>query len=200
MGPASRRTWRTLSDQALVTYCSRGLKPRAEACRIPRSMREHPPGAIAERSGDAPELELLRLLEAHPEYSQRQMSNALGVSLGKAHYLLTGAARQRLGQGAELQPQRAQVALSVCADAERRAPAPEADPFVPGAERARVRPVAGADRRAARRTGGPDDAEERSRLLIATKASHGQEILDLRRRPPGHGGLCDLPAAGGGRL
>jgi EPS-associated MarR family transcriptional regulator len=37
---------------------------------------------------DAPELELLRLLEAHPEYSQRQMSSALGVSLGKAHYLL----------------------------------------------------------------------------------------------------------------
>ncbi len=36
----------------------------------------------------APELELLRLLERHPEYSQRQMSNALGVSLGKAHYLL----------------------------------------------------------------------------------------------------------------
>jgi EPS-associated MarR family transcriptional regulator len=34
------------------------------------------------------ELELLRLLERHPEYSQRQMSSALGVSLGKAHYLL----------------------------------------------------------------------------------------------------------------
>lgn len=37
---------------------------------------------------NAPELELLRLLERHPEYSQRQMSSALGVSLGKAHYLL----------------------------------------------------------------------------------------------------------------
>ena len=37
---------------------------------------------------NAPELDLLRLLERHPEYSQRQMSNALGVSLGKAHYLL----------------------------------------------------------------------------------------------------------------
>ena len=36
----------------------------------------------------ARELELLRLLEQHPEYSQRQMSTALGVSLGKAHYLL----------------------------------------------------------------------------------------------------------------
>ena len=51
-------------------------------------MREHPPGATLNGAADAPELELLRLLEAHPEYSQRQMSNALGVSLGKAHYLL----------------------------------------------------------------------------------------------------------------
>ena len=37
---------------------------------------------------DGPELELLRLLERHPEYSQRQMSAAMGISLGKAHYLL----------------------------------------------------------------------------------------------------------------
>ena len=51
-------------------------------------MREHLPGATQNGAVDAPELELLRLLEAHPEYSQRQMSNALGVSLGKAHYLL----------------------------------------------------------------------------------------------------------------
>ena len=33
-------------------------------------------------------LELLRLLEQHPEYSQRQLAVALGVSLGKTHYLL----------------------------------------------------------------------------------------------------------------
>ena len=33
-------------------------------------------------------LELLRLLEQHPEYSQRQLAGALGVSLGKTHYLL----------------------------------------------------------------------------------------------------------------
>jgi MarR family transcriptional regulator, temperature-dependent positive regulator of motility len=33
-------------------------------------------------------LELLRLLELHPEYSQRQLAAALGVSLGKAHYLV----------------------------------------------------------------------------------------------------------------
>ncbi len=33
-------------------------------------------------------LELLRLLEQHPEYSQRQMAVALGVSVGKTHYVL----------------------------------------------------------------------------------------------------------------
>jgi DNA-binding IclR family transcriptional regulator len=31
---------------------------------------------------------LLRLLEEHPEYSQRQLARELGVSLGKTHYLL----------------------------------------------------------------------------------------------------------------
>ena len=41
-----------------------------------------------EAASGAPDLELLRLLERHPEYSQRQMSSALRVSLGKAHYLL----------------------------------------------------------------------------------------------------------------
>lgn len=30
----------------------------------------------------------MRLLEAHPEYSQRQLSQDLGVSLGRAHDLL----------------------------------------------------------------------------------------------------------------
>ena len=40
-------------------------------------------------------LELLRLLEQHPEYSQRQLSVALGVSLGKTHYLL----KALLGKG-----------------------------------------------------------------------------------------------------
>lgn len=41
------------------------------------------------RDGENPsQLELLRLLEQHPEYSQRQLSNGLGVSLGKTHYLL----------------------------------------------------------------------------------------------------------------
>ena len=45
---------------------------------------------------DAPShLELLRLLEAHPEYSQRQLATALGISLGKTHYLL----KALLGKG-----------------------------------------------------------------------------------------------------
>ena len=40
-------------------------------------------------------LELLRLLEQHPDYSQRQLASALGVSLGKTHYLL----KALLGKG-----------------------------------------------------------------------------------------------------
>ena len=34
------------------------------------------------------EYKALKLLEANPELSQRQLSSALGVSLGKAHYVL----------------------------------------------------------------------------------------------------------------
>jgi EPS-associated MarR family transcriptional regulator len=33
-------------------------------------------------------LQLLRLLEEHPECSQRELSRLMGVSLGKTHYLL----------------------------------------------------------------------------------------------------------------
>lgn len=33
-------------------------------------------------------LELLRLIEQHPEYSQRQLSVSLGISLGKTHYVM----------------------------------------------------------------------------------------------------------------
>ena len=33
-------------------------------------------------------LRLLSLIEQHPEYSQRRIAEAMGVSLGKAHYLL----------------------------------------------------------------------------------------------------------------
>jgi EPS-associated MarR family transcriptional regulator len=42
-----------------------------------------------------PQLELLRLLQLHPDYSQRQLAGALGVSLGKTHYLL----KALLGKG-----------------------------------------------------------------------------------------------------
>ena len=34
------------------------------------------------------EYRALKILEAHPEFTQRQLSEALGVSLGKTHYLL----------------------------------------------------------------------------------------------------------------
>ncbi|MDZ5456542.1 MarR family EPS-associated transcriptional regulator [Azohydromonas lata] len=37
---------------------------------------------------DAARLELLRLLEQEPAMSQRQLSQTLGLSLGKTHYLL----------------------------------------------------------------------------------------------------------------
>ncbi len=33
-------------------------------------------------------LHLLNLIEQHPEYSQRRLAQALGISLGKTHYLL----------------------------------------------------------------------------------------------------------------
>ena len=36
------------------------------------------------------EYRVLKLLEANPELSQRELSLALGVSLGKAHYVLKG--------------------------------------------------------------------------------------------------------------
>lgn len=52
------------------------------------------PAAAADTSPPA-YLELLRLLEQHPDYSQRQLAVALGVSLGKTHYLL----KALLGKG-----------------------------------------------------------------------------------------------------
>lgn len=51
-------------------------------------MSERRASDVSPPGSHSPELSLLRLLEEHPEYSQRQMSDALGVSLGKAHYLL----------------------------------------------------------------------------------------------------------------
>jgi EPS-associated MarR family transcriptional regulator len=47
---------------------------------------EHPP-APDPVAQDA-HLRLLSLIEQHPDYSQRRLAEALGVSLGKAHYLL----------------------------------------------------------------------------------------------------------------
>lgn len=49
----------------------------------------------ASEANPSAHLELLRLLEQHPEYSQRQLAVALGVSLGKTHYLL----KALLGKG-----------------------------------------------------------------------------------------------------
>lgn len=57
-------------------------------------MNTQPPSPTPDASPSA-HLELLRLLEQHPEYSQRQLAVALGVSLGKTHYLL----KALLGKG-----------------------------------------------------------------------------------------------------
>jgi len=57
-------------------------------------MNAQPPTLTADAI-PAAQLELLRLLEQHPEYSQRQLAAALGVSLGKTHYLL----KALLGKG-----------------------------------------------------------------------------------------------------
>ena len=40
------------------------------------------------RSSDENVMNALRVLEKHPELSQRQLAKALGVSLGKTHYIL----------------------------------------------------------------------------------------------------------------
>ena len=39
-------------------------------------------------SSEEIEYKTLKLLQAHPELSQRQLSSSLGVSLGKTHYVL----------------------------------------------------------------------------------------------------------------
>lgn len=48
------------------------------------------PAALQPAPGDAEaaRLAVLRLLEQRPEMSQRELSEALGLSLGKAHYVL----------------------------------------------------------------------------------------------------------------
>jgi MarR family transcriptional regulator, temperature-dependent positive regulator of motility len=66
-------------------------------CRIRRSIIERSESFVplATPSDNLAHLELLRVLEQHPEYSQRELSKALGVSLGKTHYLL----KALLGKG-----------------------------------------------------------------------------------------------------
>jgi EPS-associated MarR family transcriptional regulator len=49
-------------------------------------MNEHKPSPGT--SAHDAHLRLLSLIEQHPDYSQRRLAEAMGVSLGKAHYLL----------------------------------------------------------------------------------------------------------------
>ena len=58
-------------------------------------MNTQPSPLLSSDASPSAHLELLRLLEQHPEYSQRQLAVALGVSLGKTHYLL----KALLGKG-----------------------------------------------------------------------------------------------------
>ena len=46
------------------------------------------PTALAHGDIEGAGLEVLRLLEQRPNMSQRELSNALGLSLGKTHYVL----------------------------------------------------------------------------------------------------------------
>jgi EPS-associated MarR family transcriptional regulator len=50
-------------------------------------MIEQPSDAADSPAHDA-HLRLMSLIEQHPEYSQRRLAEAMGVSLGKTHYLL----------------------------------------------------------------------------------------------------------------
>jgi len=45
-------------------------------------------GSPADATSSDAHLELLSLIEQHPEYSQRRLAEAMGISLGKTHYLL----------------------------------------------------------------------------------------------------------------
>jgi EPS-associated MarR family transcriptional regulator len=44
--------------------------------------------SAAEAPAQDAHLRLLDLIEQHPDYSQRRLAEAMGVSLGKTHYLL----------------------------------------------------------------------------------------------------------------
>lgn len=49
---------------------------------------ETPLAAGDDEDNEAPQLALLRVLAAEPNMSQRELSRALGLSLGKTHYIL----------------------------------------------------------------------------------------------------------------
>ncbi|WP_457330893.1 MarR family EPS-associated transcriptional regulator [Rhizobacter sp. P5_C2] len=51
-------------------------------------MNAPPPPSDLDAGTQQGHMELLRLLESHPEFSQRQLAAAMGVSVGKTHYLL----------------------------------------------------------------------------------------------------------------
>jgi EPS-associated MarR family transcriptional regulator len=51
-------------------------------------MSDHPHPSTQAEPDIAKTLQTLRLLEFQPQSSQRQISHALGLSLGKTHYLL----------------------------------------------------------------------------------------------------------------
>jgi EPS-associated MarR family transcriptional regulator len=55
---------------------------------IERELSADTPLAPAPGDADAARLAVLRLLQQQPTLSQRELSQALGLSLGKAHYVL----------------------------------------------------------------------------------------------------------------
>jgi EPS-associated MarR family transcriptional regulator len=67
---------------AAMQNCAIFVRSTIELAKMP---------ALEGISGDEAEaarLAVLRLLAQHPQLSQRELSGALGVSLGKAHYIL----------------------------------------------------------------------------------------------------------------
>lgn len=64
-----------IANQAKYTECS--MIERGPGFDTPHSL-----------SQDDASLRLLSLIERHPDYSQRKIAETMGISLGKAHYLL----------------------------------------------------------------------------------------------------------------
>jgi len=62
-------------------------------------MIEHVP---ADPAAQDAYLRLLSLIEQHPDYSQRRLAEAMGVSLGKTHYLLTALFEKGLVKAGQL--------------------------------------------------------------------------------------------------